>query len=144
VHVGEETVGAIDYGLLALVAVVSGDDLADVAHVADRLRHLRIFADDEGRMNRSVEDVGGDLLLVSQFTLAADTRKGRRPSFSRAAPPDVARRYFERLVDTLVGEGLRVQTGSFGAHMKVHSINDGPVTVIVDSAAGRRAGGSAS
>ena len=133
VQVGDRTVGSIGSGLLALVAVVSDDGPDDVAYTADRLEHLRIFADPEGRMNLSVQNVGGSLLLVSQFTLAADTRKGRRPSFDDAAAPDEARRLFEDLVAVLSSGSVPVQTGEFAANMQVTLVNDGPVTVIVDS-----------
>ncbi len=134
VTVDDRRVGAIDAGLLALVGVLVGDDDDDVAWIADRLRHLRIFADDQGRMNLSIEDVGGSLLLVSQFTLAADTRRGRRPSFSRAAEPQRARELFDRLVQRLRSLDMTVRTGEFGASMQVRSVNDGPVTIVVDSA----------
>ncbi len=133
VDVSGETVAAIEGGLLVLIAVVAGDGEADLAYVADKLRHLRIFADEAGRMNLSVADVEGDILLVSQFTLAADTRRGRRPSFSRAADSDLARRAIDGLAAELRRNDLRVETGTFGAHMQVRSSNDGPVTVIIDS-----------
>lgn len=138
VMVGERATGEIGNGLLALVAVVSGDDEKDVHYTADRLQHLRIFPDEEGKMNLSVEDVGGDLLLVSQFTLAADTTGGRRPSFSRAAPPEEARRLFDSLVDRLERVPLSVQTGEFAATMRVNLVNNGPVTLILDSRDKRR------
>jgi len=140
VRVDGRTVGSIEHGLLALVAVVSDDEPDDVAYIADRLGHLRIFADSEGRMNLSVQDVGGSLLLVSQFTLAADTRKGRRPSFDGAAAPDEARRLFEELLAVLSAGPVPVQTGEFAADMQITLVNDGPVTLIVDSRK-RRAGG---
>jgi D-tyrosyl-tRNA(Tyr) deacylase len=141
VRVGERTTGAISQGLLALVAVVPDDGQADVRWIADRLRHLRVFADEEGRMNLSVSDVGGSLLLVSQFTLAADTRRGRRPSFTGAAPPEQGERMFAALVEELRDAPVPVQTGEFGATMQVELVNDGPVTLIVDSAR-RRSGGA--
>ena len=141
VAVGDQIIAAIDRGLLVFVAVVPEDDEQDVAYVADRLRHLRVFADREGRTNLSVGDVAGGLLLVSQFTLAADTRRGRRPSFSGAAPPQEARRRFGELVAELESADLTVQTGEFGATMQVRLVNDGPMTLIVDSA--RRRVGSA-
>ena len=137
VRVDDEIVGAIDRGLLALIAVVSGDGDEDVAWMADRLTKLRVFADEEGRMNLSVEDIGGALLLVSQFTLAADTRRGRRPSFSGAAPPDAARQRFEELVGRLRQATVPVETGRFGAAMRIELVNDGPVTLILDSRDGR-------
>lgn len=140
VRVEESTVGAIGAGLLALIGVVPADDGADVAYIAERLSTLRIFSDAEGpdgRMNLSVEDVGGALLLVPQFTLAADTRRGRRPSFSRAAPPEQAKRIFEALVVMLKKGSIPVHTGEFGAAMEVELVNDGPVTLILDSSRSR-------
>lgn len=136
VVVDGETVGAIDRGLLALTAVQPGDDEAAVLRMADKLCRYRVFADEAGKMNRSLADIEGDLLLVSQFTLAADTRAGLRPSFSSAAPPELARRLFDELVTAcrarLSGAGARVgpkvETGRFGADMKVSLVNDGPVT----------------
>lgn len=136
VGVDDEIVGAIDLGLLALVAVVPGDGDPDIAWMIDRLTKLRVFADDRGRMNRSVEDVGGSLLLVSQFTLAADTRRGRRPSFTGAAPPKEAEKRFDELVAGLRRGPVPVATGRFGANMQVTLVNDGPVTLLLDSRAG--------
>jgi D-tyrosyl-tRNA(Tyr) deacylase len=126
------TIGAIGAGLLALVAVEPGDDAAQLARMAERLLGYRVFADDAGRMNRSLTDTGGGLLLVSQFTLAADTRSGMRPSFTTAAPPGEAERLFNQLV-ALCREkhGSRVETGRFGAHMTVSLVNDGPVTFLL-------------
>ena len=132
VTVGEEVVGAIDGGLLALVAMEPGDTDAQVARMAERLLGYRVFADEAGRMNRSLADTGGGLLLVSQFTLAADTRSGMRPSFTTAAPPAEAEQGFNRLVSicrqTHAG---RVETGRFGAHMVISLVNDGPVTFLL-------------
>jgi len=133
VSVGERAVGSIERGLLGLVAVLPDDDETDVAYIGDRLSNLRIFADHEGRMNLSVEDVDGAILLVSQFTLAADTRRGRRPSFSAAASPEHGKRLFDGLVALIEAGPVGVQTGEFGAHMSVAMINDGPVTLILDS-----------
>jgi D-tyrosyl-tRNA(Tyr) deacylase len=134
-------VGAIDHGLLALVGVVHDDGDEEVGWLADRLTTLRVFADDAGRMNLSVQEVGGALLLVSQFTLAADTRRGRRPSFTGAAPPEQGERLFDALVARLQDGPVPVQTGEFGAHMQVEMVNDGPVTLILDSQQ-RRSGGA--
>jgi len=142
VRVGERVVGAIDRGLLALVGVVPGDGDEEVDWLADRLATLRVFADGEGRMNLSVQDVGGALLLVSQFTLAADTRRGRRPSFTGAAPAEHGERLFDALVARLSEGPVPVQSGEFGAHMRVELVNDGPVTLILDSQQ-RRTGGEA-
>jgi D-tyrosyl-tRNA(Tyr) deacylase len=138
VEVDDRVVGSIGPGLLALVGVERGDGPADVAHVAGKLRELRIFDDDgdadgQPRMNRSVVDVGGAVLVVSQFTLAADTRRGRRPSFDAAAPPDEARRLYEEVVADLRASGVEVATGEFQAAMRVTLENDGPVTFVVES-----------
>ena len=128
VVVDSETVGAIGPGLLALVAVQPGDGEPQVARMVERLLGYRVFDDGQGRMNRSVVETGGALLLVSQFTLAADTRKGMRPSFTSAASPEEGRRWFERLVEAARAAHPRVETGRFGAHMVVELVNDGPVT----------------
>lgn len=128
VEVGGETIGAIGPGLLALVAVQPGDGETQVARMLDRILGYRIFGDDEGRMNRSLTDSAGGLLLVSQFTLAADTRSGMRPGFSTAAAPAEAERWFERLVQLARERHPGVEIGRFGAHMLVHLVNDGPVT----------------
>lgn len=132
VTVDEETVGAIGPGLLALVAVEPGDDEPRIRRLAERLLGYRVFSDDAGRMNRSISDTGGGLLLVSQFTLAADTRSGMRPSFSTAAPPEEAERGFNRLVDICREKHPGgVETGRFGAHMVISLVNDGPVTFLL-------------
>ncbi|WNL46486.1 D-aminoacyl-tRNA deacylase [Dyella sp. BiH032] len=128
VDVDDETVGAIGPGLLALVAVQPTDDEASTRRMLERLLGYRVFADEQGRMNRSLKDTGGDLLLVSQFTLAADTRSGMRPSFTTAASPEQGRRWFDRLVELARDAHPRVEIGRFGAHMKVQLVNDGPVT----------------
>ncbi len=143
VRVEGSTVGAIRAGLLALIGVVPEDDGADVAYIAERLSTLRIFSDADdadGRMNLSVEDVGGALLLVPQFTLAADTRRGRRPSFSGAASSEQGKRLFDALVVYLEEGPVPVRTGEFGAIMAVDLVNDGPATFILDSAHPRRPG----
>ena len=128
VDVENTTVGAIGAGLLALVAVQPGDDEARTRRMLERLLGYRVFADDQGRMNRSLTDTGGELLLVSQFTLAADTRSGMRPSFTSAASPEHGRTWFERLVTLARTAHPRVEIGRFGAHLEVHLVNDGPVT----------------
>jgi D-tyrosyl-tRNA(Tyr) deacylase len=128
VEVDGMTVGAIDAGLLAFIAVQPGDGEAETGRLLERLLGYRIFADDEGRMNRSLAETGGGLLLVSQFTLAADTKKGMRPGFSTAAAPEEAERWFARLVELARMRHSRVEIGRFGAHMNVHLVNDGPVT----------------
>lgn len=138
VLVGEREVGAIGLGLLVLLGVEEGDGGDDLSYITGKIRDLRIF-DDEGdahgrrRMNRSVVDVGGAVLVVSQFTLAADVRRGRRPSFDSAAPPDVARALYEDAVADLRASGLTVATGEFQAAMLVALENDGPVTIWLDS-----------
>ena len=132
VLVDDEVVGAIDGGLLALVGLEPGDGEAQVQRMAGRLLGYRVFADDQGRMNRSLADAGGGLLLVSQFTLAADTRSGMRPGFSTAAPPELADPGFNWLVETCRRQHSgRVETGRFGAHMSVELVNDGPVTFLL-------------
>jgi len=128
VDVENTTVGAIGPGLLALVAVQPGDDEPRTRRMLERLLGYRVFADEQGRMNRSLADTGGELLLVSQFTLAADTRSGMRPSFTSAATPEEGRRWFDRLVELARATHPRVEIGQFGAHMEIHLVNDGPVT----------------
>ena len=128
VTVDGERIAAIGPGLLALVAVQPGDDDARIDKMAARLLAYRVFGDDAGRMNRSLADTGGGLLLVSQFTLAADTASGLRPSFTSAASPEAARAGFDRLVDQCRRRHARVEIGRFGAHMQVGLVNDGPVT----------------
>jgi D-tyrosyl-tRNA(Tyr) deacylase len=126
-------VSAIGQGLLVLLGVAVGDTPAQLDYIASKIRDLRIFADAEGRMNRSVVEVGGAVMVVSQFTLLADVRKGRRPSFIHAAPPEQARAMYEQLVNRLRESGLPVSTGVFQADMQVSSVNDGPVTIVVDT-----------
>jgi D-aminoacyl-tRNA deacylase len=146
VVVGDRVVGAIGTGLLVFVGVEHEDGAEDVQYIASKIRDLRIFADDGDekhpstplraggkRMNRSVVDVGGAVLVVSQFTLAADVRRGRRPSFDAAAPPEMARERYEEVVRELRAAGLAVQTGEFQAMMRVRLENDGPVTILLDS-----------
>ena len=137
VSVSGETVARIGCGLVVLVGVGHDDEPTDAAALAKKLVSLRVFSDDEGRMNRSVADVGGAVLVVSQFTLLADVRRGRRPSFVDAAAPDIAEPLVEDVARSIAAEGVSVATGSFGAHMKIELSNDGPVTVIVDVAAGK-------
>ncbi len=132
VTVKGEVVGTIEAGLLALVGVEPGDGEAQIARMAERLLGYRVFADEAGRMNRSLADTGGGLLLVSQFTLAADTRSGMRPSFTTAAPPAEAEQGFNRLVNICRQKHAgRVETGRFGAHMVISLVNDGPVTFLL-------------
>lgn len=131
VRVDGEVVGQTGPGLLALVGIEPGDGEVQIARMADRLLAYRVFADAAGRMNRSLADTGGGLLLVSQFTLAADTRSGNRPGFSTAAPPEEAEPLFDRLVAACRARHPGVETGRFGAHMEVSLVNDGPVTFLL-------------
>jgi len=133
VSIDRRVVSEIGHGLLALIGVENGDTAADIDHVAAKVRDLRIFSDDVGKMNLSVMDVGGAVLAVSQFTLLADTRRGRRPSFVRAAPPEEANAAYEGVVSRLREAGLAVKMGVFRADMQVTSVNDGPVTIWIDS-----------
>ncbi|MES2311275.1 MAG: D-aminoacyl-tRNA deacylase [Pseudomonadota bacterium] len=133
VSVSDETVGAIGPGLLALVAVQPDDGETQTRRMLERLLGYRVFADDHGKMNRSLTDTGGGLLLVSQFTLAADTRSGMRPSFTSAATPEHGRRWFDRLLELARVAHPGVETGRFGAHMVIQLVNDGPVTFWLDT-----------
>ena len=134
VEVGGDVVGAIGPGLLALVGIQPGDGDVQIARMAQRLLGYRVFADAQGKMNQSLADTGGGLLLVSQFTLAADTSSGMRPGFSTAAPPELAEPLFSRLVQTCRKEHAGgVETGRFGAHMVIQLVNDGPVTFLLRS-----------
>jgi D-tyrosyl-tRNA(Tyr) deacylase len=133
VEVEQECVGAIGPGLLALVAVQPDDGETQARRMLERLLGYRVFADDAGRMNRSLTDTGGGLLLVSQFTLAADTRSGMRPSFTSAASPEHARHWFDRLLELARAAHPGVETGRFGAHMVIRLFNDGPVTFRLDT-----------
>lgn len=133
VSIGSETVGRISAGLLVLLGVAQDDDSSDLEFMKRKLVNLRIFEDASGKMNRSVMDVQGALLVVSQFTVYGDCRKGHRPSFIRAALPEKARALYEQLVRSIRDEGIQVETGEFQAMMKVSLVNDGPVTVIVDT-----------
>jgi D-aminoacyl-tRNA deacylase len=133
VRVGGETVSSIGQGLLLYAGFRREDEEPDLAWMADKIVTLRIFEDESGKMNRSVLDVGGQLLVVSQFTLYGDTRKGRRPSFDAAAPADAARGLFEKFVDRLSPSGLIIRIGRFRETMQVESVNDGPVTILLES-----------
>ena len=133
VTVDGSVVGAIGPGLNVLLGVADGDDATDADYLAAKVAHLRIFEDDQGKMNRSLLDTGGRMLVVSQFTLLGDCRKGRRPSFVRAAAPDLAQRLYLFFVDQVKKLGIDVQTGQFGAMMQVNIVNDGPVTLLVHS-----------
>lgn len=133
VEVDGKAVGEIGQGLLVLLGVGEDDAEKDCEYLANKIAHLRIFSDDQGLMNLSAIEIGGAVLVVSQFTLWGDCRKGRRPSFTRAAPPEKARALYEDFVGILRGKGLRTATGEFQEMMDVHLVNDGPVTLILDS-----------
>lgn len=133
VDVAGETVGKIDGGFLVLLGAEDGDTEADAKYCADKIAGLRVFEDENDRMNLSLKDVGGKVLLVSQFTLLADARHGRRPDFIKAAKPDVAEPLCERVKAMLEAHGLSVETGRFRTHMAVSLLNDGPVTILLDS-----------
>jgi D-tyrosyl-tRNA(Tyr) deacylase len=133
VRVDEEVIGEIGAGLVVLVGVAQGDTSEDIEYLVEKIVNLRIFADAEGKFNLSALEVKGDLLLVSQFTLLASTRKGRRPGFTDAAPPDQADILFNQFVERVHTSGLKVATGKFQAHMLVEIHNDGPVTIVIDS-----------
>lgn len=133
VEVEGEVVGRIGLGLLVLLGVHRQDTPMDAEYLARKVGRLRIFEDASGKMNLDLKEVGGEILVVSQFTLYADTRKGHRPSFLEAAPFDQGRRLYEVFIDHLVGQGHPVETGVYGAKMRVHLVNEGPVTLILDS-----------
>ena len=140
VRVDDRLIGAIGPGLLVLLGVEAGDGIGEADLLARKIAALRIFEDDAGKMNRSVREAGGGALVVSQFTLSADLRKGNRPSFIRAAAPEVAEALYGDFCARLEAEGVPVESGRFGAHMAVGLINDGPVTIWLDTAALRPAG----
>lgn len=133
VYVEDRVVSRIGRGLLVFLGIDRGDAAADLEYVSGKTRDLRIFNDEDGKMNRSVADVAGEILVVSQFTLSADCRRGRRPSFDRAAPPEAARTMYDAFVSALEAMGLPVQRGQFQAMMQVELVNDGPVTILLDS-----------
>jgi D-aminoacyl-tRNA deacylase len=135
VEVDGVVIGRIDAGLLVLLGVAKEDSEADAQYMMDKLIGLRIFSDTAGKMNRSIVDIGGKLLIVSQFTLLGDTAKGRRPGFDRAATPERARTLYELIIGMARDRGILVETGRFGAHMRVALENDGPVTFLIDSRA---------
>ena len=133
VTVEEKVIGKIKRGFLLLVGVTHDDAMEDMEYLVRKIVQMRIFEDEEGKLNRSIQDIGGEILSVSQFTLYADTKKGNRPSFSKAAPGDVALEMFEQFNGLLRDTGIPVETGQFGADMKVELLNDGPVTIMLDS-----------
>ncbi len=134
VAVDGKIIGEIDHGLVILVCAMQGDTEAEAEKLAARIARLRIFRDDAGKMNRAVTEAGGACLVISQFTLAADTSRGNRPGFSTAAPPEAGKRLYLHFSNILRGLGLRVENGEFGADMAVRLVNDGPVTIWMDSA----------
>lgn len=133
VTVDEKVIGKIQRGFLLLVGVTHDDTMEDMEYLVRKIVQMRIFEDEEGKLNRSIQDIGGEILSVSQFTLYAETKKGNRPSFSKAAPGDVAIEMFEQFNGLLRETGVPVETGQFGADMKVELLNDGPVTILLDS-----------
>lgn len=133
VTVEEKVIGQIQRGFLLLVGITHDDAIEDMEYLVRKIVQMRIFEDEEGKLNRSIQDIGGEILSVSQFTLYADTKKGNRPSFSKAAPGDVAIDMFEQFNGLLRDTGIPVETGQFGADMKVELLNDGPVTILLDS-----------
>ena len=133
VTVEEKVIGQIQRGFLLLVGVTHDDTMEDMEYLVRKIVQMRIFEDEEGKLNLSIQDIGGEILSVSQFTLYADTKKGNRPSFSKAAPGDVAIEMFEQFNGLLRDTGIPVETGQFGADMKVELLNDGPVTIQLDS-----------
>ncbi|MDH7570377.1 MAG: D-aminoacyl-tRNA deacylase [Armatimonadota bacterium] len=133
VTAGGELVGHIGVGLVALIGVETGDGPEDAHYIAEKIAGLRVFEDAEGKMNRGVREVSGGVLVISQFTLLGDCRKGRRPSFTAAAPPQTGEALYQRVAELLRAQGIPVATGRFGAHMQVELVNDGPVTILLDS-----------
>lgn len=133
VDVDKARVGEIKNGFMCLIGVMDGDTEADCQYIAKKITGLRVFEDTEDKMNLSLKDVGGSVLLVSQFTLAGDVRKGNRPSFSTAARPEIAEPLFEKLREMILASGIPVETGRFRTHMEVALVNDGPVTILLDS-----------
>jgi D-tyrosyl-tRNA(Tyr) deacylase len=135
VEVEGEIAGQIGRGLLVYLSVGKGDSETDAKFIAEKLVNLRIFADGEGKMNRSIQDVAGEMLIISNFTLHGDCRKGRRPGFDTACQPQIAEQLYEKAVQLVIQTGIKVEKGIFGANMQVSSINDGPITFLLDSAA---------
>lgn len=133
VTVDRQTVGKIGRGLLVLVGITETDNATDIAWLSNKILNLRVFPDAEGTMNLSVENVGGQLLVVSQFTLYASTKKGNRPSYLRSAKPNIAIPIYEKFIDSFAQAGIRPKEGLFGASMKISLVNDGPVTITIDS-----------
>lgn len=133
VRVEGKIVGEIANGILVYLGVEKDDNESDITYLSDKILNLRIFEDDDGKMNRSLMDIAGEILIVSQFTLYGDCRKGRRPSFSQAGAQDMANSFYQKFIDTIKKTGTPTQAGTFQAHMEVESLNDGPVTLLLDS-----------
>ncbi len=133
VKVNEKIIGQIEHGILLLLGVEESDNDKDLEYMSDKVPNLRIFEDENGKMNKSLLDIQGSILVISQFTLLGDARKGRRPSFIAAAQPDKAIPMYEKYINTMKEKGIHTQAGEFGADMKVELINDGPVTIMIDS-----------
>lgn len=133
VSVDEKVIGQIEHGIVLLLGVEENDDEKDLEYMTDKVLNLRIFEDEEGKMNRSLLDVSGSILVVSQFTLHGDARKGRRPSFIAAARPEKAIQMYEKFIKNMKNQGIKTDTGEFGADMEVMILNDGPVTILLDS-----------
>jgi len=133
VRINENTTGQIGHGLVVLLGIRSEDTTRDLQWLADKIVHLRIFGDDEGKMNRSLADIDGEMLIVSQFTLYGDCRKGRRPGYSNAAPPEIAEPLYQQFIEAVASQQISVATGTFRATMEVELVNDGPVTLLLDS-----------
>lgn len=133
VSVDSKIIGSINHGIMLLLGIENNDDLKDVEYMCDKIINLRIFEDENGKMNKSLIDVKGSILIVSQFTLLGDARKGRRPSFINAAQPELAIPLYENFVQNFKNNGIKTETGEFGADMQVEIINDGPVTILLDS-----------
>jgi D-tyrosyl-tRNA(Tyr) deacylase len=140
VEVAGQIIGQIGQGLLVLLGVANGDEESDVRYMVEKISTLRMFSDDQGKMNRSLSEAGGKALVVSQFTLLGDTSKGRRPGFDQAAPPEIAQSLYNKVVAGLAERGIGIETGEFGAHMKVSLVNDGPVTFVINSPSANPAG----
>ena len=132
VKVGSDTLAEIEHGVVILLGIAPQDSEGQAQYLADKIANLRIFEDEQGKINRSLLEVSGQAIVVSQFTLYADTRKGRRPSFTDAAPPEIARPLVQRFAELLAEQGVKVQCGEFGAHMLVEIANDGPVTILLE------------
>jgi D-tyrosyl-tRNA(Tyr) deacylase len=133
VRINENTTGQIGHGLVVLLGIRTEDTTRDLQWLADKIVHLRIFDDDQGKMNRSLADIDGEMLIVSQFTIYGDCRKGRRPGYSNAAPPEIAEPLYQQFIEAVASQQISVATGTFRAAMEVELVNDGPVTLLLDS-----------